>query len=236
MRGKDARDRSRIHGRPIETGLDLLRGGFNALFASADSFASTNAVGVASSVSLRRTGREPGSSTGKDGRLEGKFRAQSLTFALYLLSCGEARRGMDATSGHRGRAVVPAARDMALLAVADSMRQWTYGELHARSNQLAHALRARGIGPGKIVAIHAERNALDTAFFDRSTVEQLGERYCVLFEAQVARTPDAIAAADEAGAEIDAPDRPIGSLLAVATSITIPGRSCILSGTRRECL
>ena len=45
------------------------------------------------------------------------------------------------------------------LAVADASVQWSYGELRARSNQLARALLARNVGPGHVVAIHAERNA-----------------------------------------------------------------------------
>jgi amino acid adenylation domain-containing protein len=37
--------------------------------------------------------------------------------------------------------------------------QWTYAELEARSNQLAHHLIAEGAGPGAVVAIHATRSA-----------------------------------------------------------------------------
>jgi amino acid adenylation domain-containing protein len=46
-----------------------------------------------------------------------------------------------------------------VLAVADAERQWTYGDLAVRANRLAHWLRARDVGAGHIVAIHAERNA-----------------------------------------------------------------------------
>src|SRR5687767_13256973 len=34
----------------------------------------------------------------------------------------------------------------------------TYAELNARANQLAHRLRAEGIGPGSIVALMVERS------------------------------------------------------------------------------
>ncbi len=35
---------------------------------------------------------------------------------------------------------------------------WSYAALNARANQLAHALRARGVGPGDLVAIRMERS------------------------------------------------------------------------------
>ena len=37
-------------------------------------------------------------------------------------------------------------------------RQWTYGELNARANQLGRALLARGLGHEGVVAVVAERN------------------------------------------------------------------------------
>jgi amino acid adenylation domain-containing protein len=45
------------------------------------------------------------------------------------------------------------------LAVIDPKRAWTYAELDARSNQLAHCLMARGIEPGDLVAIYAQRSS-----------------------------------------------------------------------------
>ena len=45
-------------------------------------------------------------------------------------------------------------------AVVDPKRSWTYGELGARANQLAHWLKERGVHSGSVVAIHADRNAL----------------------------------------------------------------------------
>ena len=44
------------------------------------------------------------------------------------------------------------------VAVADGGARLTYGELNERANRLAHALRARGIGPGALVAICARRS------------------------------------------------------------------------------
>ena len=45
------------------------------------------------------------------------------------------------------------------LAVCDPQESWTYGELDARSNQLAHYLRAQGIEKGDRVAIYGHRSA-----------------------------------------------------------------------------
>jgi amino acid adenylation domain-containing protein len=45
------------------------------------------------------------------------------------------------------------------LAVIDPNGAWTYADLDARSNQLAHYLMARGIQPGDLVAIYAQRSS-----------------------------------------------------------------------------
>jgi len=45
------------------------------------------------------------------------------------------------------------------IALVAEGRRWRYGELEARSNQLAQALRAAGVGPEDIVAIYACRSA-----------------------------------------------------------------------------
>jgi len=44
--------------------------------------------------------------------------------------------------------------------IEDERRRWSYGALQDRSRRLAQWLARRGIGPGDVVAIHAERNAL----------------------------------------------------------------------------
>jgi amino acid adenylation domain-containing protein len=44
-------------------------------------------------------------------------------------------------------------------AVIDAQGVWSYGELDARSNQLAHYLRAGGVGPQEVVAVYAHRSA-----------------------------------------------------------------------------
>ncbi len=43
--------------------------------------------------------------------------------------------------------------------VADGRESWSYGELEARANQLAHRLRQAGVGREDVVAIYAQRNA-----------------------------------------------------------------------------
>jgi len=45
------------------------------------------------------------------------------------------------------------------LAVSDPAESWTYGELDARSNQLARRLMEQGLQPGRVVAIYAHRSA-----------------------------------------------------------------------------
>jgi amino acid adenylation domain-containing protein len=45
------------------------------------------------------------------------------------------------------------------MAIANTTRSWTYGEVARVANQIAHWLSARGIGPGERVAIHARRTA-----------------------------------------------------------------------------
>lgn len=45
------------------------------------------------------------------------------------------------------------------VAVSDGCDSWTYRELEARSNQLAHCLRARGIQKQDVVAIYGDRSA-----------------------------------------------------------------------------
>ncbi len=44
--------------------------------------------------------------------------------------------------------------------IEDERRRWSYGELQDRSRRLTQWLARRGVGPGDVVAIHAERNAL----------------------------------------------------------------------------
>lgn len=51
-----------------------------------------------------------------------------------------------------------AIRDGARTAVEDDRGVMTYAELHRRSNQLAHVLRARGVGPGVLVGVAMERS------------------------------------------------------------------------------
>jgi amino acid adenylation domain-containing protein len=51
-----------------------------------------------------------------------------------------------------------AARTPAAPAVRAGERQLTYGELNGRANRLAHALRARGVGAGTVVALLLDRS------------------------------------------------------------------------------
>src|SRR5205814_1223318 len=45
------------------------------------------------------------------------------------------------------------------VALIDGERQLTYAELNRRANQLAHHLRARGVGPDDLVGVCLERSA-----------------------------------------------------------------------------
>ena len=45
------------------------------------------------------------------------------------------------------------------VALVDGQRQWTYRELNARADRLADYLRARGVGPDRIVAVRLPRSA-----------------------------------------------------------------------------
>ena len=51
-----------------------------------------------------------------------------------------------------------AALDPGAVALTFEGRDWTYGELNARSNRLARRLRAMGVGPEVLVGIYAERS------------------------------------------------------------------------------
>ncbi|WP_437937133.1 amino acid adenylation domain-containing protein [Sorangium sp. So ce341] len=50
-----------------------------------------------------------------------------------------------------------ASRTPDAIAVISERGAWTYAALEARANQLAHVLRARGVGPGAIVGVSGER-------------------------------------------------------------------------------
>ncbi|SES14724.1 non-ribosomal peptide synthase domain TIGR01720/amino acid adenylation domain-containing protein [Lentzea xinjiangensis] len=63
----------------------------------------------------------------------------------------------DATITHLVEAQV--ARTPDATAVVDGGAVWTYAELNARANRLAHSLIARGVGPGRYVAISLPRSA-----------------------------------------------------------------------------
>ncbi|HEY0511016.1 MAG TPA: amino acid adenylation domain-containing protein [Thermoanaerobaculia bacterium] len=52
-----------------------------------------------------------------------------------------------------------AAREPRRLAVADPEGTWSYGELEAQSNRLAHRLLAGGVGRQEVIAIYAHRSA-----------------------------------------------------------------------------
>ncbi|MDT0528003.1 amino acid adenylation domain-containing protein [Micromonospora sp. DSM 115977] len=90
---------------------------------------------------------------------------------LDVLPPAERRRlvedGNDATVAYPpGRCVhhlveARAARDPQAVALVLGDERLTYGELNTRANRLAHHLRARGVGPDRLVAICVERS-LDT--------------------------------------------------------------------------
>ncbi|WP_141543907.1 non-ribosomal peptide synthetase, partial [Bacillus toyonensis] len=45
------------------------------------------------------------------------------------------------------------------IAVVDQMRKWTYGELDAQANQLAHVLKRKGVVPESVVGVYLPRSA-----------------------------------------------------------------------------
>ncbi|MEU1463182.1 amino acid adenylation domain-containing protein [Streptomyces sp. NPDC005727] len=45
------------------------------------------------------------------------------------------------------------------IALVDADRSWTYGELNAWANRVAHGLRGHGVGPDTLVGLHAHRSA-----------------------------------------------------------------------------
>jgi amino acid adenylation domain-containing protein len=57
------------------------------------------------------------------------------------------------------RLTLHAARAPERLMVTDEAEAWSYGELEARANQLAHRLRQAGLGREDVVAIYADRSA-----------------------------------------------------------------------------
>ncbi|HKH48447.1 MAG TPA: amino acid adenylation domain-containing protein [Thermoanaerobaculia bacterium] len=59
----------------------------------------------------------------------------------------------------QGRFTQQALRRPGALAVVDREVSWTYGDLLRGSRQVAQALRAQGVRPGDVVAIHAHRSA-----------------------------------------------------------------------------
>src|SRR5437016_1163784 len=48
----------------------------------------------------------------------------------------------------------------AATAIVCGDESWTYAQIEARANRLAHYLRARGAGPGKLVGLAFERSEL----------------------------------------------------------------------------
>ncbi|MEV4339896.1 amino acid adenylation domain-containing protein [Streptomyces sp. NPDC049590] len=84
-----------------------------------------------------------------------------------LLSPDEVREQLEGLAGPRRE--LPDARAHELferrarahperVAAVHGGRAWTYGELNARANRLAHALLERGLGPEDVVAVVTERN------------------------------------------------------------------------------
>lgn len=82
----------------------------------------------------------------------------------------------------------------AAVAVADGDQQWSYGELDRRAAVVGAALAQAGVGPGEIVAVHANRSAMLVSVL--SGIVRSGAAFCLLDPAWPAgRMAAAIAAA-----------------------------------------
>ena len=76
-----------------------------------------------------------------------------------VLSLGAARASFPVAGTLHGRFAAQAARTPDAVALTFEDTRLTYGVLDARANQVAHALRAAGVGPGVRVGLFVERSA-----------------------------------------------------------------------------
>ncbi len=60
---------------------------------------------------------------------------------------------LQATTALHGLIAAQAARTPGAVALSDAAERLSYGELEAHANRVAHALRARGIGPESRVGV-----------------------------------------------------------------------------------
>ncbi|WP_162583348.1 non-ribosomal peptide synthetase [Variovorax sp. PBS-H4] len=101
---------------------------------------------------LKAAVREPGTALGGVDLLSATEEARLLAF--QPAPTAPSRGGLVHAGFERTAAAQPERP-----ALRHEGRQWTYAELDARANRLAHALRARGMGRGERIGVCLERNA-----------------------------------------------------------------------------
>jgi amino acid adenylation domain-containing protein len=95
-----------------------------------------------------------------------------ISNSMVMLIAGRGARDDDMASDREGQRVIGfrtphalgllhtsvSSADSSAVAIRSEVGTWTYAELHARSNQLAHHLQALGVGPDVVVGLFLDRS------------------------------------------------------------------------------